>query len=199
MGETKALLPWNGKTLLEHQVTALSLAGATRIVVVLGHQAERLAGLLKGQASAEWVHNPDYRQGKTTSIKAGLGAIRRARENPPAPPEEEAILFLNVDQPRSPDIIRRIMELHWRGGDLRDRPCMITIPLHRDKGGHPVIVSTALMDELWDISEDTQGLKAVVHKHEENVQRVELDSPEILIDLNTPEDYQKALRAFSSR
>jgi CTP:molybdopterin cytidylyltransferase MocA len=49
------------------------------------------------------------------------------------------------------------------------------------------------MPELMGISEDTLGLKDVVRRHSSKVQRVEIDAPEVLLDLNTPEDYHKAL------
>ena len=218
MGELKALLQWQDKTLIEHQVTALASAGVSRTIVVLGHQSERLESLLKDRAGVYYVYNPDYRQGKTTSIKAGL----RALKSPPVPPltkggkgkvgstpPEEAILVLNVDQPRSASTIRQVMELHLTplypplprgdlGGSSPGRTFLITIPTYRGKGGHPVILSTSLMAELMDISEDALGLKAVVRKHEGETQRVEIDSPEILLDLNTPQDYHKALEMFVS-
>ena len=208
MGEPKALLPWQGKTLVEHQVAALTSAGLSQIVTVLGHQSERLEALLRGWAGVRCIYNPDYQQGKTTSIMAGLRALCQSwdgspsatHETGPGTSQEEAILLLNVDQPRSADTIRRIMELHFRKsrGGFPVESCLITIPTYQGKGGHPIILSTSLMSELVEISEQTLGLKAVVLKHEGETQRVEIDSPEILLDLNTPKDYQMALEMFST-
>ena len=110
---------------------------------------------------------------------------------------EESILILNVDQPRSDGIIRRVMELHRRANSS-ERTCLITIPTYGGKGGHPIILSTSLVDELMDISEDTLGVKDVVRRHGEETQRIEVDSPEILLDLNTPQDYRKALEMPSA-
>ena len=47
MGQLKALLPWRGATLIEHQVASLFEGGVDRIVVVVGHEADRLVLLLK--------------------------------------------------------------------------------------------------------------------------------------------------------
>ena len=197
MGELKALLPWQGKTLLERQVAALESAGVSRTIVVLGHQSEKLEPPLSNRAGVLCVYNPDYRQGKTTSIKAGLRGLRQSQDCSTGAFQEDAILVLNVDQPRSSDIIRRIMELHLQTG-TSGRTCLITIPTYRGKGGHPMVLSTSLIDELLNISEDTLGIKAIVRRHEEETQRVEMDSPELLLDLNTPQDYQKALEMFVS-
>ena len=75
MGRLKALLPWRGQTLLEHQVSALRDGGADRVIVVLGHRADELRPLVERNQGVTWTLNPDYRQGKTTSIKAGLSAL----------------------------------------------------------------------------------------------------------------------------
>ncbi|MCH8205535.1 MAG: NTP transferase domain-containing protein, partial [Chloroflexi bacterium] len=73
MGRPKPLLAWHGTTLLEYQVDSLVEGGADEVIVVLGHDAESLAPYVKG-ACVRYVVNPDYREGKTTSIKAGVGA-----------------------------------------------------------------------------------------------------------------------------
>ena len=196
MGDLKALLDWSGRTLIEHQIEALSSAGVSRIVVVLGHQSDRLESLLRGKPAVECVYNPDYRQGKTTSLKAGLAAVQGSAGGGPP---EEFMLLLNVDQPRSAGIIKRVIELHHSGPHgPAPRPHLITVPTYGGKGGHPIALSTTLMSELMDISEDTMGLKAVVRRHAADTVRVEIDAPELLLDLNTPDDYRKALEHLTS-
>ena len=194
MGELKALLPWQGTTLLEHQLTALAEAGVSRTIVILGHQSERLKSLVQGRENVQWVYNSNYHQGKTTSVKTGVRAFQGAQGSQPEAPQEEAILLLNVDQPRSAGTIRFLMELHHG----TDNPSLITVPVYQGKGGHPVILSTSLFTELLVISEETLGLKSVVRRHEECVRRVEMDSAEILVDLNTSQDYHRALDMYFS-
>ena len=178
MGQLKALLPWRGQTLLEHQTAALLDGGAERVVVVLGHRADELRPLLEGNAGIVWTLNPDYRQGKTTSIRAGLSALD--------PAAVADILLLNVDQPRSAADVARILSVH------RARGCAFTVPTYQGKGGHPIVLSAALLPELRQISEETQGIKAIVRRRPESVNRTPLDNPEILLDLNTPEQYRAA-------
>ena len=183
MGQLKALLPWKGQTLLQHQVAALREGGADRVVVVLGHRADDLKPLVEQDEGATWVLNPDYLQGKTTSIKAGL-----------SPLDADAlseILLLNVDQPRSAADIAHVLDTHRANGFA------ITVPTCGGKGGHPIVLSAALLEELRSIDEESQGIKAVVRRHADAVNRIPLDNPEILLDLNTPEQYRDALEAFA--
>ena len=178
MGQLKALLPWRGRPLLQHQTAALLDGGADGVVAVLGHRADELRPLLEGRPGVSWTLNPDYRQGKTTSIKAGLSALDGDAV--------DDILLLNVDQPRSAGDIARILDAH------RAADGAVTVPEYRGKGGHPIVLSAALLPELRQISEETQGIKAIVRRRPEAVNRVALDNPEILLDLNTPEQYQAA-------
>lgn len=179
MGELKALLPWQGQTLISHQVSALAEGGADCIIVVLGHRHEELRPELEGKPQVEWTLNPDYLQGKTTSIRAGLKALGSR-----AP---ESLLLLNVDQPRSARTIRNLLLHHRSKGPL------VTIPTFEGKGGHPVAFDGALLAELENIKEETQGIREVVRRHQEGTLRVEMGTGEVLWDLNTPEQYQAAL------
>jgi molybdenum cofactor cytidylyltransferase len=179
MGQSKALLPWQGRTLLEHQVGVLTAGGADRVIVVTGHHSQRLCPLVVDLKDVICVYNPNYRAGKTTSIQAGLEATRQERPY--------TYLMLNVDQPRSADTIRMLLEAHRPGLAL------LTIPTFRGKGGHPIIIDSSLFEEILAIEEETQGMKAVTQRHAEQTQWVSVDSPEVLWDLNTPEQYRTAL------
>ena len=181
MGDLKALLPWQGTSLLKHQVASLRAGGVDRVVVVLGHRSDELKAELAGIEGVAWQLNPDYLQGKTTSIKAGLSSLGSE--------QLDALLILNVDQPRNADVIRSLLKEHLSQGSL------ITIPTHNGKAGHPIILSRFLLDELRDIDEETYGIKAVVQRHLDATRRVEMDAPEVLWDLNTPEEYQRVLEA----
>ena len=182
MGQLKALLPWRGRTLLEHQFSALLDGGADSVIVVLGHRADDLRPLCEGREGVSCTLNPHYLQGKTTSIKAGLAALDPAGVGD--------ILLLNVDQPRSAEDVARILDVHRSGASA------ITVPEYKGKGGHPIALSASLLPELLAIDEESQGIKAVVRRRPEAVRRLPIDNPGILLDLNTPEDYRAAVEAM---
>ena len=182
MGAPKALLPWQGTTLLAYQASTLQRVGLNPVLVVLGHRAEELKPHLPSDAGVRHILNPDYLQGKTTSLKAGLGALDRS--------ETDAVLVLNVDQPRSPRTLEFIL------GEHRESTHLITIPTHRGKGGHPIILSLELWDEIMGVSEEDQGLKGMVRRHRKDTQMVEMGSAEVLMDLNSEKDYREALDRF---
>jgi molybdenum cofactor cytidylyltransferase len=188
MGSPKALLAWKGTTLLDHQVTALREAGVDCVIVVLGHRPEILQPILEDKQGVTWAINPDYAQGKTTSIKAGL---RELESRYKTDEDCSVILILNVDQPRSQDTVRDVLQRHREAGKL------ITIPTFKGKGGHPIALDPVLLPELRSIVEENFGVKAVVQAHSDSTQRTEMPTAEVLWDLNTPEEYQAALQSQS--
>jgi molybdenum cofactor cytidylyltransferase len=184
MGRLKALLPWQNSTLLQSQLASLRDAGLSPIILVLGHRAADLQPLAKNLPGVRTVRNPHYRQGKTTSIKAGLASLQSN--------ETDAILILNVDQPRTSATIKRIVKSH------HDSHATITIPTYQGKGGHPVVYDISLLPELLAISEDTKGPKAITHGGRHSVHRFDAATPEVTLDLNTEADYRTAQAAMEN-
>ena len=206
MRTLKALLDWLGRPLIIHQIVALREAGADEVVVVLGHRADELQARIGvnsdvyAAGNVRCVINRDYMRGKTTSIKAGVRAIAGPDADPDNPDAGPAgggsILLLNVDQPRGAPVIRRALAAHQSGAGAG---ALITIPTCRGKGGHPIIVSRSLRSEMLAIDESTQGMRAIIQRRQSATQRVELGCPELLWDVNTPEQYRAALAAARSK
>ena len=179
MGSLKAMLPWSGVTLLEHQIRSLVDAGVQKVVVVLGHEANRLKPIVESLEGADWVVNSAYVEGKTTSIKAGMEYLTGVCT--------KQVVLLSVDQPRKSDTVRILLEHHISSGNK------ITIPTYHGKGGHPIVLSESVLSEVANIEEETEGLLAVVRRHAEKTDRFEIDDPSLVWDLNTLEEYQQAL------
>jgi molybdenum cofactor cytidylyltransferase len=180
MGRPKPLLPWCGVTLVEYQVANLLRAGVSEVVAVLGHKAEAIVPHVYGP-NVRHVVNPDYRTGKSTSVKAGLAAVAL---------DADAVLLLAVDQPRPSRLISQVIQSHFESGDL------ITSPRRQGRGGHPVIFSSSLRAEMERISEESEGLRAVFRAHESQVNTLQIDDPRIRLDLNTYDEYEKALASY---
>ena len=182
MGRPKPLLPWRGTTLVEHQIDALFRGGASEVVVVVGHEADAVAAQV-ACTGARCVVNPDYLQGKTTSIKAGLIAVSA---------DADAIMLLAVDQPRTDAIVSAVVRAHVSGDYL------ITSPRYEGHGGHPLIFAASLREELARISEEKQGIREVFQAHRDSVQEYALDDAMIRLDLNTPEAYEDAAKRYGN-
>ena len=180
MGRLKALLPWLGLPLIEYQIRNLLQAGIVQIIVVLGYRYEELSRHVKG-LGVKYVVNHNYKLGKTTSIKAGIGALKE---------EVSDILILSVDQPRPAALIYSLINTHKKSQAL------ITSPRYGKRGGHPVIFSVKLRKELEAIDEKDQGLRKIFDVRRSGVNEVCVEDSIIHLDLNTYEDYLKAQKIY---
>jgi molybdenum cofactor cytidylyltransferase len=183
MGRPKPLLPWNGGTLVGSQVRSLAEGGISEVIVVLGHAALDVVAHVRGTDTLRILINPIYRQGRTTSIKTGLREVSRAADG---------VLLLAVDQPRPPDLIRRVLQEH------ADTGALITMPSYQGRGGHPVVFQRSLLSELLEISEERQGVREVMERHRDQVHRLEVDSPMARLDFNTWEEYREAFARYAA-
>lgn len=179
MGRPKALLPWAGTTLIEYQVGQLREAGVSRVVVVLGHEAEAVRPQVP--AEAQVVVNERYAEGRASSLRTGAKAL---------PDGADPIVVLGVDQPRPAALMRELLEAHG------ERGAAITVPVVEGRRGHPSVVAGTLLGELRRAEEASQGLRGVIASHEEEVVEVAVERAEARLDLNTPEEYEAARARF---
>lgn len=178
MGSPKPLLEWEGRPLVQYQVQQLRKGGCDLVVVVLGHRADRVQPFVEG-LDVLVVHNPHYREGRATSVRAGSSAI---------PSSAAWVVVLGVDQPRPGRIIAQLLRA------AKSSPAAIVIPIYQGHHGHPTAFAGRLLPELTQVQDETLGLRAVVQRHQEEMQEVEVPSEQVLLDLNTPEDYIAARR-----
>ena len=180
MGSPKPLLEWQGDTLIEYQGKQLLDIPVGQLVVVLGHGADEVRPLVRAIGGL-CVTNELYREGRASSVRVGAAALSE---------ETETVLILNVDQPRPAQIMRRLLDRH------RTSDCLITVPTHKGRRGHPTIFDGSLLPAIREVSEETNGLRDVVIRNERRLAEIEFDSKVVLLDLNSRDQYEEALRRY---
>jgi molybdenum cofactor cytidylyltransferase len=177
MGKFKQLLALGGKTFVECCVDNLLASSVDDVLVVTGHREADIRSAI-GDRPVRFAHNPGYRDGMSSSIKRGIDAVTE---------EAHACLIALVDQPQiGPDIINRVVETYRKDNTL------IVIPTYEGRNGHPIILDLKLREQILAMDR-RQGLRQVVHAHENDIARVEISSDAVLKDFDFPEDYERLL------
>jgi molybdenum cofactor cytidylyltransferase len=179
MGRQKLTLPMaDGRPLVRVAVEQVLASGVDDTVVVLGGDAEAVA-LALAPLPVRTVVNPRYAEGQSTSLRAGLDALR--------PGTDAAVVALG-DQPLpDPGVIRRLVAAFRASGQP------IAVPAYRDGRGNPVLFAAALFGELGAVTGDRGG-REVIARDPARVAEVSVDTP-MPTDIDTPEDYEAARRA----
>jgi molybdenum cofactor cytidylyltransferase len=174
MGRFKLTLPWGERTVVGQVVTTLEAAELAEIIVVTGHRADEVSAALAG-TSARCVHNAGYASGEMLgSIRTGLAAM--------AAGIEAALLCLG-DQPQmEANTVRAVLA----AGDATGWE-KIVIPSYQMRAGHPILLPAWVWPEILAC----QGtLRDVMTAHRDQTEYLAVQTPSILADLDTPEDYK---------
>lgn len=175
MGTSKLLLPAPEGTVLRTAVSRLLAAPVDRVILVVGHDSDRLGAEARRVEDDRLVQvvNERWAEGMATSLVAGLAACADAK----------AVIVALADQPGlAPEVVRRLLDA-WRTG------APLAVPVHEGRTGHPVLFDARLFDELRALTGDV-GAREVVRRHWAEAARVDA-AP--LRDLDTPADYDAFL------
>jgi molybdenum cofactor cytidylyltransferase len=161
-----------GRPMLEHAVDAALASMASPVLVVLGHQADQLATLLRHH-EATLVHAPDYAEGLAASLRAGIAAL---------PQHASAVVVCLGDMPLvTAALIDRIIAAYDP-----DEGRLIVVPTQRGKRGNPVLWDRRFFADILALRGDT-GARALLLRHAEYVTEIDVGSDAILTDFDTPE------------
>jgi molybdenum cofactor cytidylyltransferase len=182
MGQPKMLLPWGKGTVIEQVIRVFAEAGMEDILVITGGAHERVQDIILkscGEYPVRTAYNKDYEDGEMlSSIQCGLRDLTQESIG-------ASIIGLG-DQPQVEESsVRRVCEAF-----LRTKSPLV-VPSYRMRRGHPWLVARTLWNEILGLSPD-QTPRNFLNAHAEDIHYVELDSPSILADLDTPEDYRMA-------
>jgi molybdenum cofactor cytidylyltransferase len=176
MGRFKQLLTLGGKTFVECCVDNLLASEAREVVVVTGHRDADVRAALAGR-QVRFAHNPEFREGMASSVKTGIRALAE---------DAGACLITLVDQPEiGIDVFNLVIDAHLK------EPALIVLPTYLGRRGHPILLDLKLKDEVLRM-DPKLGLRQVVNAHRDQTRFVEVATETVLLDFDTPEDYERA-------
>ena len=167
----KLVVPFDGRAMVRAVVDALESSSARPVVVVTGHEAQRVEETLAG-ADVRLVHNPGYRQGLSGSLRAGLAAL---------PDSAEAAVICLGDMPlvTSAHVDRLVSAFD------PDEGREICVPVFEGKRGNPVLFARRFFEEITTVRGDT-GARHLIGEYEEYVCEVAMDDRAVLVDVDSP-------------
>jgi molybdenum cofactor cytidylyltransferase len=180
MGRPKLLLPWRDTTVIGHLLKQWRELGAAQIGIVLRPQDASLAAELDqlGFPRADRIENPQPERGMFSSILHAAGWSGW---------KDEIATWAVVlgDQPHlRPETLRQLLAFHFANADA---VCQLEFDGH---ARHPVLLPRRAFKELKVSRAGT--LKDFLKRTSVRCLRCSVDDPGLALDLNTPEDYQRA-------
>lgn len=177
MGQPKMLLSWGQSTVLGHVISTFRRAGIDEIIVVIGGSREQVEKII-GDSGARDVFNPEFSNGEMlVSLQHGIEAQS---------PEIQATLIALGDQPQIQEgTVGLICETFRRTGSK------LIVPSFHMRRGHPWLVERSLWNELLTMDR-SHSPRDFLNQHAHEIEYVQVETPTILADIDTMEDYQKS-------
>jgi len=173
----KMLLPIEGKAMIERVIENVTASGIKKIIVVLGSAKDQILGIIK-HLPVEFCYNEKYRNGMLSSVRCGFRNL---------PEEYKAVIVFQGDQPMiEPWVVTRLISAY------RQTKKKIVIPVYKKKRGHPLLIDRKYSDEIYKL-DDRLGLRSLATKFQRDVLEVVVNTPDILKDIDTKEDYLNEL------
>jgi molybdenum cofactor cytidylyltransferase len=180
-GPNKLLAEINGKPLVRIVTEAALASHARPVVVVTGHQREKVEAALAG-LPVKFAHNPHYADGLGTSLKAGIAAL---------PAEADGAIVCLGDMPQvDGELIDRLI-----GAFDPDHGALVVVPTIDGKRGNPVVWSRRFFPDLMAVEGDV-GARYLIGRYTEAVAEVPLTGTAALTDVDTPEALEAVKRVL---
>jgi len=168
----KLLIEVEGEPMLRRTVETALNAKTDPVVVVTGHQHEEVERTLAG-LPVTVVHNPDYAEGLSASLKTGIAALGD---------NVDGALIMLADMPAiTPELCNALVDAFDPEAGRS-----IVLPTHDGKRGNPVLWGRQYFAAMAELKGDV-GARHLLGEHEEAVVEVECDTPAVLLDIDTPE------------
>jgi len=181
MGEPKQLLNWRGKTLIKHQLQ--NLLDTNKLVsVVLGAYNEQVIKIIDKLPVTIYI-NENWQTGMGISIAYGVKKMLERDST------LDGVLITLIDQPLlTSKHFKKMLNLFES-----DKKQIIVSQSRNGWSGSPVLFDKTYFDELIELKGD-QGAKVLTNKYKSSVQFI--NARNLLIDIDTPEAYQKLLDEY---
>ncbi|MDG1438432.1 MAG: nucleotidyltransferase family protein [Emcibacteraceae bacterium] len=175
--DNKLLLTFNDKTMVNYVVEQLFESKVCDIYVVTGNEAEAVQKSITGQVN--YVHNDEFAQGLSTSVKRGIAAL---------PDDVEGVMICLGDMPYiTAKNYNELITAYEKG--------KIVAPTNDGKIGNPLIFSRVFFPDFEGLDGD-KGARKLLKDYPEKIIECDLGTDAIFQDIDTPEEYDDTLDEF---
>lgn len=175
----KLLANWQGAPLIRQTLQNVVTSAVDSTLIVTGHEHRKIRTStenLHPDHTIHYLHNEAHSTGMASSLIKGVSALI----------DSDAVVVCLGDMPmvQSSTIDKLV-------GAFKNHPDKaLYIPTYGGKRGNPVLIARRLFDSILSLTGDT-GARVLARQFPDTVMEIPIDNPQILTDIDTPDDLQK--------
>lgn len=184
MGGIKQLLPFNNSTILQTAINSALKSKAEKVYLVLGANYKMIRLKIE-EEDVSVIKNSNWEKGLSSSIVSAINYIENSEEHP------DAVLIMLADQPKvDSNYIDKLISLYQKQQQA------IIASAYGEVNGVPALFPKKYFGILSNLKGD-KGAKKLLNESLIEVLSYTPKSAEILIDIDSPEDYQDLIKKTS--
>lgn len=172
MGQNKMLMKWGDVTVIEKVIQTIQDSGIEDIVLVTSNELRDVK--ITNYQLQITINQTNHEM--LSSLQLGLQSQKAT---------SEAVMICLGDQPQIES--RSVLEVCEA---YRESKSKLVVPSYQNRRGHPWLVARSLWDEILKMGEN-QTPRDFLNQYANEIKYVNVDTPTILQDLDTPDDYLK--------
>ena len=168
--------------MIEYAIRASLASELNKVFLILGYDSKEILKALSENSKSfpsnqlEFLINPQYQQGMSSSIHVGLTSIKNTFGS---------VMFLLADQPLVDSGLINLMLKQYYRSDKN-----ICVPTYKGKRGNPTIFSSKYFSLLENVKGDSGG-KDIIMAHPDDILKIETDSPACVYDIDSLSDIEE--------
>ncbi len=178
MGAVKQLLDWHGQPILRRVIGQVLASNFDLVTVVLGAYKDQIISVVE-DFDVECIYNPDYKKGQSTSVGVGLKNCSD---------KIDGVAFILGDQP-----LIQVETYNYLIKAFKSEMPGILVPTYEGQRGNPIFFHRRFFDDLLQVEGDRGG-REIIQQNKDQVVKVEVNDPGILLDIDNKEEYFRLLQ-----
>lgn len=180
LNSPKQLLDWQGDYLINHIIRTVAASNIEDIILLLGNNIDKIKLIILDE-KVKIVENHKWQSGMSSSIQTGITSLSE---------DVDGAFIILVDQPFiTVTLFNKMIDV------FESSNADIIAPRVGDQQANPVLFPRSLFPKILNISGD-KGAKSLLKDHK--VKWVDWHDANLLLDIDSEDDYQKAIDQLSA-
>ena len=182
--ENKLIKLYKRKHLINHSLQALHKSKVNKVIIVLGHQKNKVKKIVKKNKKNIFIYNKEYKKGMASSIKFGLKKISR---------NDKGFIIVQSDMP-----FIKTKDINKIYNSIKLKNYLVHVLKFKNKLGNPIGFDISLTKKFRNIK-GKFGAKFMVKRLKNKTKFIKINSSKSFKDFDKVSDFRAWFTEINSK
>ena len=173
--ENKLIKKFRNKPLIHYALNSVQNSKIKKIIIVLGYQYKEVKKKIKKNKKIIFVHNKNYKNGMSSSIKAGLKKISK---------KDKGFIILQSDMP-----FVKTSDINKIYNSLIRKKYLVHALKYKNRIGNPIGFDISILNKFNKIKGNV-GAKYMVKRLQKSTNFIKVSSDKVFKDFDKASDFR---------